>query len=39
MYISKEDVDDLCEIARTLNDMEELELWNRLNEIINNITE
>lgn len=44
MTISKEDYDTLCEIARCLCDIEhedydytQLELWEELNEVIENI--
>lgn len=37
MRISKADFDVLCEICQVLNDMEENELFERLNNVILNI--
>ena len=39
MEISNQDFNRLCEIARTLNEMEENDLWAELNDIIDNIEE
>lgn len=41
MTISQEDFDELCNIARLLNDEEvdTFEVWERLNEVIDNIEE
>jgi len=38
--LSNEDFDELCEIAQIINDFDDMyDIWVRLNEVINNITE
>lgn len=40
MIISKEDFKSLCNVAKKLNDYDEMiDLWAELNDIINNIEE
>ena len=44
MLINQDDYDELCDIARTLNeedieDINTFHLWERLNEVISNVKE